>query len=138
MKFTIIEIKGKEYNLVYNGFAMFALKEFYADGINDALNANTMESYEFVCHAVAIMSEQGELARRYLGYDKADFISYDAIKECSVIWSPLDAIRIKTAVIQAITRGYEREVKPDEGKEIDEGLAELDKKKAKKPRKPTT
>lgn len=138
MKFTTVEINGKEYNLIYNGYAMFALMEFYAGSINDALNANTIDSYDFVSHAVAVMSEQGELARRYLGYDKRYFISYDQIKEYSVMWSPLDAIRIKTAVIQAITRGYEREVNPDENKEIDEGLAELNKKKVKKPRKPTT
>ena len=79
------------------------------------------EGLSALCAAAAILAEQGELARRQMGYTPQPILEEDGV---SASLAPADLARLKLAVTSAITLGYGREVEP-EGNEVDLGLAEL-------------
>ena len=83
------------------------------------------DSCSAACRAAAILSEQGELARRALGYDHAPMVDAAAI---SATLSPKEAADLKLAVSAAISLGFGREIS-DEDDEVDLGLAELNEQK---------
>lgn len=115
---------GEEYSLLFNGFAMFAEKEIFGQESNIAVDCQKpgVEGFKVLCKAVSLLSEQGELARRYEGQESRKTLTEEQI---AVTASPLDIIRLRTALVKAVLKGYEREI--EEG-EKDLGLAELEKK----------
>lgn len=117
-----IEIGGQEYYLLYNGAAMFAIDD--GGNISDRLWDTSAAGFDWICQAVAVLAEQGELARRYMGYDKGPLLTADAVKALTM---PIDIIQLRQAVFRAVMAGYGREIKDDD-QEIDLGLVELQKK----------
>ena len=83
------------------------------------------DGFAAACKAAAILAEQGELARRQMGYTPQPILEEDGV---SAALAPADLARLKLAVTSAITLGYGREVEP-ENDEVDLGLAELNEQK---------
>ena len=67
----------------------------------------------------AVLAEQGELLRRYMGYDPEPIADVFAQR----IAFP-ELLKLRRAIPEALLRGFHREVKGEES-EIDLGLAEL-------------
>lgn len=125
MKAEQIALDGKDYFLIFNGSAKFAIDELCGDeSIVTLTQPNTREAIEYLYKAVSILAEQGELVRRHFGYDRGDMLTVESIQ---LLTTPTDNPELKLAVYQAITRGYGREIEDDE-KEVDLVLQELEKK----------
>lgn len=121
----MIKINGKTYDLLFNGAAMFAIRDkFETDNITELITENTALAFQRACKIAVIMAEQAELARRWLGHTARDMLTEE---ELLVSVSPLGIMQLKTALVDAMLAGYKRENNDDE---IDIGLTELNKKKA--------
>lgn len=130
MKIVPITIAGKERYLLFNGIAMFAIDEEFGGTteLMEAIGKNDEEGYRNICKVIALLAEQGELARRYYGHDSQEILSADDIEVCTI---PADIVRMRLAIPLAISAGFGREIKP-ENEEIDLGLLELNQKKTTK------
>ncbi len=113
----------------YSIEVMFDVSEKYGN-IKDALSIlgkNDREGFEALRWFAVKMANDGELVRREQGYDKLPMLTE---KDVTLRMAPLDYEALKSAVVEAITRGYTRETAdPDE--EVDVGLSELNEKKTK-------
>ena len=118
MKAVKITLAGRTQYLAYTGEAMFQLQEKFgtAAELLGAIGKNTRDGLSVACEAAAILAEQGELARRHLGYDKGPIIVATI--------TPSEIAALKLAIPAAMELGYGREV-VEENDEIDIGLAEL-------------
>ena len=79
MKAVKITLAGRTQYLAYTGEAMFQLQEKFgtAAELLGAIGKNTRDGLSVACEAAAILAEQGELARRHLGYDKGPITERD-------------------------------------------------------------
>lgn len=123
MKAVKITLAGRELYLAYTGEAMFQLQEKFgtAAELLESVVKNTREGLSAACEAAAILAEQGELARRYLGYDKGPIIDAETIRATI---TPGEIAALKLAIPAAMELGYGRDVVEDND-EVDLGLAEL-------------
>lgn len=123
-----------KYELVYNAAAHFAAIQKYPgnlpdaeaehpDGLADAIMRSGLPGFEATCWALELLSTQGELIRRDMGYDPGE-----TIREAWALLhlSPFDALEAKRRIMQAVSRGLRAH--GDENEEVDEVLAELQKK----------
>lgn len=126
MKAVKIALAGQDYYLTFNGAAMFAFEDAFggSSAYFDQSREPGRGGFEAVCKAVAILAEQGELARRALGYNKGPVPTREQI---ATLATPLDAITLRKAALDAIMAGYGREVASEE--DTDLGLMELEQKK---------
>lgn len=127
MKAAKMTVAGVTYYLVFDGEAMFALRDIYG-GTQLALEAiepDTREGFAATCAIAALLAERGELLRRRLGYDSGTIPEKD---DFLLAVRPFEIVELKRAIMTAIELGYGREVATP-GDEIDEGLAELNQKK---------
>lgn len=120
-----IKLGGVEHWMVYNAEAHYRINEQYGDDFIKAFAGNGREGWEITLGVAAIMLEQGELCRRFLGYDAAILISAEELR---AVISLSDIPTFKERVYRAIMAGLRREVKDPADKSVDEGLAELEKK----------
>lgn len=127
MKVTTLKILGGTYHLFYNSEAMLTLQDEFGSEIVTAFNPTTKDGKKALCRAVEVMAEQGELARRYMGYDQGKFITADTV---GLFLTPAITKDIYDTVIRAMLIGVGREVE-DKGKEVDLVLQELEKKTGK-------
>lgn len=127
MKAAKITLAGQDYYLAFNGSAMFAFEDEFggSSAYFEQSKAPGRAGFGAVCKAAAILAEQGELARRALGYDKGLFLTEEAVAGAT----PADTILLRRAVMNAIMAGYGRAVESEE--DVDMGLAELEQKKTK-------
>ena len=128
MKAVEITLVGQQYYLTFNGVAMFAFEDAFG-GSNTYLEKAGIagrEGFEAVCEAAAILAEQGELARRVLGYDRGPLPDKNFFLACA---TPADMILLRQAVLNAIVAGYGRQVESED--DTDLGLLELEQKKTK-------
>lgn len=127
MKAVKITISGKIHYLAFTGEALFSIRDTYggAQALLEEIQPDTKESFQTLCAATALLSEQGELARRAMGYDSQEIVSAAALER---VVMPSDIIEMKTAIPRAISLGFGREIEP-ENNEVDLGLAELNQKK---------
>ena len=129
MKAVKIDLAGESYYLIFNGAAMFAIEEEFGgaskmlDGLGD-----TSDGYDKLCRAVAILAEQGELTRRYMGYEAGEVLTADTVKTMA---TPLDVVELKQATVKAVMLGYGRDITDDKA-EVDLGLVELQQKKTRR------
>ena len=125
MKAIEIELAGQKFYLAFTGAAKYLLKDLSGDKfLFDLILPDTLEALDYLCKAAAILIEQGELARRNMGYDKGKILAPEAIK---TMLAPTDIEALKLDVANAILLGYGREIDNEE-KEIDLILQELEKK----------
>lgn len=128
MKAAKLTVAGKEYSLAYDGEAMFSIRDEFGGAklLLEQIEPDTKEAFEAACAAGALLAERGELIRRRLGYTPREIPEKD---DFLLLVRPFEIISLKNAVITAISLGYNREVRPPGGDEIDEGLEELNQKK---------
>ena len=127
MKAVKIVLAGRERYLALTVEGLFQLEEQFG-GVRELLEAMTApgrESFHAACKAAAILAEQGELARRHLGYEPAPPPSPEAI---AAAMDPAGLPDLKTAVSTAVSLGFGREIEPEDD-EVDLGLAELSEQK---------
>lgn len=120
--------KGKKLNLnkmhfLYNAAAHLNAVEKYPDGIVGAMSKGDADGLKALCWAMAELSTRGELVRRLQGYEKAELWTADEIE---AVITPYQMMEGRALVVNAVIHG----MKPpeDEHAEVDEVLAELEKK----------
>lgn len=127
MKAVKFVLAGRERYMSFTVEAMFQIQEQFGGPTElvDAIRDNGREGFSAACRAAAILAEQGELARRSLGYDPEPVADEASI---AASLSPSDATALKLAIPAAISLGFGREVAAEDD-EIDLGLAELNEQK---------
>lgn len=127
MKAVKIVVGGKTRYLAFTGEALFAIRDTFggAEALLEAVKPDTRDSFKNLCTAAALLAEQGELARRAMGYDSEPITT---AAELERVVMPSDIIALKMAIPRALALGFGREVEP-ENNEVDLGLAELNQKK---------
>ena len=115
----------KKLDLLYNAAAHLKTVEKYPDGVVGAMSQPGAEGLKALCWAVAELSTRGELVRRMQGYDREETWTAEEIE---AVITPYQMMEAKGLVMQAVLHG----MKPpeDEHAEVDEVLAELEKKTA--------
>lgn len=128
MKAVKITLAGTEHYLMFDGEAMFAIRDEYGGSqlLLEAMEQDTREGFSTACAAAAILAERGELIRRRLGYEPGNIPERD---DFALYIKPSEIVKVKNAVITAITLGYGREIEAPGGDEHDLGLEELNQKK---------
>lgn len=129
MRSVKLNYHDKEYHLECTAKATYNFRSLVGMTIADILKDPEKFDFDITCKAAAIMSECGELKRRAEGYDKGEMLTEEYITTTA---SPIDEIRLRTAIIAAVTQAYKTE-EPQE--EFDPWLAEIEKKKTAKPQK---
>ena len=116
---------GKKIHLAYTVNAMFDINDILGEkDLFDVLGRNDRENFTSFCEILSVLAENGGQCRHEAGYSKESMVT---VKELKSKMLPGDYLTAKSAALQAITMGLKREV-IDEDEEIDEGLAELEKK----------
>ena len=103
-----------------------AVHQIYDLGIEDlsaAISDRGAKAFEQVCRAAEIMIQQGELVRRYLGYDPGNVIAAETLM---LSLGLNDDLALRSAMMEAVLDGLRSET--DERQEVDLGLLELQKK----------
>lgn len=128
MRTIPFELGGKVFYLCLNGQALFdAYDKFGYDGfITEHIEGTNKKSYEATCWLLAKLSEQGELVRRWQGLDRGPIVPEQYFR---TNLKPMDVAGAKDAIREAIAEGFRREER-GERRDIDLGLAELQKKTA--------
>ena len=123
MKFTKWTFDGKDYYLSYNVMAVHQIYDLGIEDLSAAISDRGSKAFEQVCRAAEIMIQQGELVRRYMGYDPGNVIAADTL-----MWSLgiNDDLALRSAMMGAVLDGLKSET--DDRQEVDLGLLELQKK----------
>ncbi len=127
MKAVKITLAGRERHLALTMEALFQLEESFGgvQELIDILAHHDRESFDAACQAAAVLAEQGELARRHLGYEPSPLPSPEDVASTM---TPDELSALKLAVSSAVSLGFGREIEP-ESDEVDLGLAELNEQK---------
>ncbi|MEG1491655.1 MAG: hypothetical protein RR394_05320 [Oscillospiraceae bacterium] len=125
MKYSKLELNGIIYPLIFNGNAKFELEELYDGEFIEKMNPMNKDGFSVLAHAVAIMSQQAELCRKYEGYDCGKVLSSEEIE---LLTLPNAIPSIYTAAVGCVLNGMGIS---SEGEDdcVDLGLEELNKKK---------
>lgn len=128
-KAVICEAFERENYLIFNGAAMYEFNGIWGNASNyfDKAGLKNAEQIKELMRGFEIMARQGELARERQGYKKRELISAD---EAAFSATPKDLLSVQQACMDAVNLGYGREL-TDEDEEIDLGLLEIQKKRAK-------
>lgn len=118
-------IKTRIYPLTYNGAAMFAIWDRYGRDALNLLQQFTPEGRRCLIGATLIMAEQGELLRRYYGYQATEML---AAKDVEALQSLTEQLQLRAAILEQIVEDTHRSV-TGEWHDIDLGLLELQRKK---------
>ncbi len=127
MKAVKINLAGRDRFLAMTVEAMFQIEEAFggASELIDTLRKSGKEGFAAACKSAAILAEQGELARRSLGYSPGPMPTAEDI---AASMTPVELLHLKTAISGAIFAGFSREVEPEDG-DVDLGLVELNEQK---------
>lgn len=127
-----VAIQGVKYFPVLNNEAMFRLQdEFPPDALEQISNEDTRASFKLAFGVFKMLCEEGAAVRRHYGYDPGPIPDWESAK---VEFLPMDIVAMRTAIYQAITLGYGRQL--DEAPaEVDVWLMELEKKTSPPPEK---
>ena len=123
MKWLEFKAAGETWYLCLNGAALIDAYEHFGEEkpLLDHIAGTGKRAYEATCWLLAKLAEQGELVRRYQGYDPGKFPSEMRFK---TLLAPRDIPLAKTALRQAVAMGFRMEQKADEF--VDLGLQELE------------
>lgn len=127
-RMTKAVIGGYVRPLNYSVSVMFDMMDKYGNiqKALDVLQNDTRDSFDAVRWFAVKMANDAELYFREAGYDPLPFVTDNDIPKTM---APIDYADLRSAVVDAISAGYQRDVK-DENEEVDIGLAELRAKKA--------
>ena len=74
-------MKLDRYHYLFNAAAYFAAAEKYPEnGIVAAIAGQGPESFDALCWALAELAQQGELARRDMGYDSGEMLTVERVR----------------------------------------------------------
>ena len=123
------DYRGRHVTLLYSMDVLFDASEKFGSvrDMLDLLGRESREAVEAVRWLILRMAHEGELARRENGETPQPDLPADWIP---VRIRPAEYLLLRDACMQAVEQGYRREEQDDEETEIDEGLAELQAKKA--------
>jgi len=126
MKTTEFEFNNNTFHLAMNGNALFDVYEKFGTKKNalELIEGNDKKTFLIICWMLFKFAEQGELVRRYQGYDRQVIPTEDYFK---VNLKPLDVPLAKLALRDAIVDGFRRE--EEDNKPVDLLLLENEKKK---------
>jgi hypothetical protein len=122
-----VTIAGKPRTLNFSIEVMFDMTDKFGS-IQEALTKlgkNDREGFETLRWFAIRMANDGELVRREAGYDHEPLLEE---KDVTARMKPVDYEELKSAVVEAISMGYKREIE-DKDVDVDLGLAELNQKK---------
>lgn len=104
MKAVKFALAGRERYLSFTVEAMFQLEERFGGTkeLIDAMSENRREGFLAACQAAAVLAEQGELARRHMGYDPVPMPNPEDI---AATITPTELPSLKIAVTSAISLG---------------------------------
>lgn len=122
------ELGGQTWHLLLNGAAYFDILDKYgteADGILEHIRPGDKAGFEATCWILAKLAEQGELWRRYQGYDNGPFLTAQRARAEMLLPYVASA---KLAITEAVARGFARETKDPEPEYVDKTLQRLKKK----------
>lgn len=124
MRAVKCELAGRERYLVFTVEAMFQIEEAFGGvkELTEQMGPSTRDAFSVICKTAAILAEQGELARRGMGYDPEP--PADEAEITAAVVHPFEMVRLRMAITAALSLGFGREVEP-ENDEVDLGLAEL-------------
>lgn len=123
MKFTKWTFDGKDYYLSYNVMAVHQIYDLGIEDLSAAISDRGAKAFDQVCRAAEIMIQQGELIRRYLGYNPGNVI---AAENLMLMLTTGEDLSLRGAMMGAVLDGLKSET--DERQEVDLGLLELQKK----------
>lgn len=113
-----------QYKYVYNAAAHFAAMDKYPDGLWAELVKPGKAGFDALCWALAETSMQGELIRRDMGRDKSETLAEDKLR---MYLKPRQTNEARSIILTAMTKGLNS---GDEDEEVDEVMAEIQKKTA--------
>ena len=116
---------GKEYWLVYTADAYFELNEKYGTELFAKLRAADRSGYDMAVGCLLILAREGELCRRYMGYDAAPMLTEEEIRRTVL---PDGIGEVKRAVMDALLAGMRVENHRESDEPVDIGLLEFEKK----------
>ena len=106
MRTTTFTLHGKTYHLCLNAAALFAIYDRFpeAESIAEPLAVAGKRGFEAVCAYLSILGTQGELVRRFEGYDKGEMPTEGYFR---AMLSPLDDVTARAAIRRAIDLGLQ-------------------------------
>lgn len=128
MKTVEYKLGDQCWYLCLNGSALISLYERFGTEkpLLQHVQGVDRKAFEAICAYLSILGTQGELVRRYEGYDHGKF---PAEYKFRTILAPLDLARARAAITEAVKLGFELEHPPEEETgEIDLGLEAIRKK----------
>lgn len=127
MRTVEFEHNGQVWHLYLNGAVLCEIYDKYGGekSVIDPIQGDGTAAFHAVCWYLTRLAAQGELLRRWQGHERGPLPVEAAFR---VTLSPLDVIRAKEAIAQAVAAGFGRQIR-DERREIDLGLQELEQKK---------
>lgn len=126
MKHIDFEFDGVTYHLSFTAEALFTTYDKFGF-TNDIFEATkvlepTAEGWKNCCWLAALMASQGELQRRHRGEDAKRMVT---MEELRTGFMAADSVRLRKAVRDAVSQGFERSVPPpDEEQEVNLVLLE--------------
>ena len=126
MKGVKATIGGNEYVLIFNGQAMFEIEDIFksATEMVNAISKPGGDGFEALCKASSVLAEQGELVRRYYGYEAMEIPSEEWIR---MSLQPIEVPKLKTSILNSVVLGFKKEV--SEKDDVDLDLIEITQKK---------
>lgn len=124
MRTVKFDFNGQEFHLCMNGEALFSIYEkFGTKGfVTDPIQGTSKKSFDATCWMLSKLSEQGELVRRNMGFDRKPIRNEGYFR---AMLGPLDVADAKRAIADTVRVGFTREVPDDdENEEIDLVLLE--------------
>lgn len=116
---------GEKYWLVYTADAYFEINEKFGADFTDKLRADNRMAYDTAVGCLSILAREGELARRYMGYEQKPMLTEETIRRTTL---PKDIIEVKSSVLDCIIAGLRMEGNGDNSEPVDVGLLEYEKK----------
>ena len=115
-------MKLDRYHYLFNAAAYFAAAEkFPENGIVAAIAGQGPEAFDALCWALAELAQQGELARRDMGYDSGEMLTVERVRRQLM---PAQLPEAREIVLRTIAKGL-KNGEGNDSDEVDEVLAEL-------------
>lgn len=127
MKLTTFNLDHREYHLLLNGEALFDCYDHFGKdcSLADVVAASDKNGYQDMVWMLVEFATQGELYRRYQGFDPQPFLRE---QEARLLLKPTDIFALKAALEETLRYGFAREHYDQDGEDV--YLEEIERKKA--------
>lgn len=127
MKPVEFQLGGRTYYLLLNAAALFDAYDHFGNtgDLLERLSGTSKESFDNTLWMLAKLAQQGEAYRRWTGMDKQPMLS---VEQARALLSPMELVLARDAIRESYHLGFSRQVRGEEGDDVDLGLLELQKK----------